>query len=71
MASLPFAALVALSRRDVGLYLPQGNSMSLQLRVHPSEWIAATKQEFKASPPHNVLASMDLGVTPLEEEVQQ
>lgn len=55
----------------MGLYLPQGNTMSLQLRVHPSEWIAATKQEFKASPPHNVLASMDLGVTPLEEEVQQ
>ena len=68
---IAFAALVALSRRDVGLYLPKGDTKSLQLRVHPSEWIAATKQEFKASPALNVLASMDLGVTPLEEEVQQ
>ena len=70
---IAFAALVALSGRNVGLYLPQGNTVAVTLRVLPPNIFTATVKQIKGCPKYQVVASLDTGgiknVTP--PEVQQ
>jgi hypothetical protein len=59
-----FAALVALSGRNVGMYRPCGKTVTVLLRVPPVDWHSASVEEVRSSallPP--VAASVELGVT--------
>jgi len=58
---IAFAAVVALSGRNVGLYLPQGKTVAVTLRVPPTHMLTATVEQFRGCPKYQVVASLDTG----------